>query len=75
MSEISALKSYINYKVPRRKIVHFLVCLFLVIFVIPKYFLKLEFTMLQQFFNILWYDILYWVMLKIEANIKNDDKE
>lgn len=72
MSELNSFKSYISYKVPRRRIAHFIFCLFIVIFVVPKYLMKMEFTMLQQFFNVLWFDILYYVMLKIEANIKED---
>lgn len=73
--ERSPLDSYLLYKIPKPKIFHYVFCLWLVTMIIPTYFLNVKFTTLQHFLNFLWYDFLYWVMLKIEANFKKNKDE
>ncbi|NBP55258.1 hypothetical protein EBU71_01730 [bacterium] len=67
--------NWLFYTIPERKRIHYGICLWLVMWIIPEYLLKVHFTVVMQFINFITYDILYFQMLKIEAQFKNDDEE
>lgn len=67
--------NWLFYTIPERKRIHYGICLWLVMWIIPEYLLKVHFTVVMQFINFITYDILYFRMLKIEAQFKNDDEE
>lgn len=67
--------NWLFYTIPERKRIHYGICLWLVMWIIPEYLLKVHFTVVMQFINFITYDILYFQMLKVEEQFKNDDEE
>ncbi len=67
--------NWLFYTIPVKRRIHYGICLWLVMWIIPEYLLKVHFTVVMQFINFITYDILYFQMLKVEAQFKNDDEE
>jgi len=60
------MRDWIFYTIPGERIIHYFLCLYLALFIIPEYILGMAFTIPMQFLNFMWYDILYYVFLKME---------
>jgi len=60
------MRNWIFYTIPGEKIIHYFICLYLALFIIPEYVIGMAFTIPMQFLNFIWYDILYYVFLKME---------
>lgn len=67
--------NWLFYTIPLNRRIHYMICLWLVMLIIPEYVLKINFTVVMQFINFITYDILYFNMLKAEVYFKDDDKE
>ncbi len=67
--------NWLFYTIPEKKKIHYGICLWLVMWIIPEYLLKVHFTVVMQFINFITYDILYFNMLKAEAKFKDDNEE
>lgn len=65
--------NWLFYTIPEKKRIHYGICLWLVLWIIPEYLLKIEFTVLMQFINFITYDIMYYFMLKHEAFNRDDE--
>jgi len=59
---------WLLYKVPDKKMTHYVFCLFMIMAIIPEYVLGIRFTNLGQLVNFLIFDIIYYTFLKIELN-------
>ena len=60
------MRNWIFYTIPGEKIIHYFICLYLALFIIPEYVIGMAFTISMQFLNFIFYDILYYVFLKME---------
>ena len=58
--------NWLFYIVPENKRLHYIICLWVALFIIPEYVIGLAFTIPMQFLNFIFYDILYYVFLKME---------
>ena len=56
--------NWLFYTIPEDKRMHYGICLWLCILIIPEYLLQMKFTVVMQFINFITYDILYYHMLK-----------
>jgi hypothetical protein len=65
--------NWLFYTIPANKRLHYGICLWLVLWIIPEYILKIQFTVLMQFINFITYDIMYFQMLKWENIFKDDE--
>jgi len=52
---------------------HYGICLWLCILIIPEYLLQMKFTVVMQFINFITYDILYYHMLKRSIFDRDED--
>jgi hypothetical protein len=67
--------NWLFFTIPANRRVHYFFCLCLVIWIIPEYLFKMQFTMLMQFINFITFDILYYRMLLIESQFKDGDDD
>lgn len=67
--------NWLFYTIPEDKRIHYGICLWLCILIIPEYLLQMKFTVVMQFINFITYDILYYRMLKIESQFNDEDKK
>lgn len=58
--------NWLFYTIPSNKRTHYFICLWLALFIIPEYVMRMAFTIPMQFLNFIFYDILYFIFLKIE---------
>jgi hypothetical protein len=58
------MMKWLFYTIPENKQLHYLICMWLVLYIIPEFVLSLAFTVLAQFINFICYDILYYYFLK-----------
>ena len=58
--------NWMFYTIPGERIIHYFICLYLALFIIPEYIIGMAFTIPMQFLNFIWYDILYYVFLKMK---------
>lgn len=56
--------NWIFYTIPKNKQLHYLICMWLVLYIIPEFLFGIAFTMLAQFINFICYDILYYYFLR-----------
>ena len=59
--------NWLFYTIPENKRMHYGICLWLCIFIIPEYLLQMKFT------NFITYDILYYHMLKRSVFDRDED--
>jgi len=57
--------NWLFYTIPENKRLHYFICLWLALVIIPHYVLGMIFTIPMQFLNFIFYDILYYVFLKM----------
>jgi hypothetical protein len=67
--------NWLLYTIPPNKRLHYAICLYLILLIIPEYILGITFTVVGQFINFITYDILYYNMLKFEKKFMDDDDE
>ena len=67
--------NWVFYTIPPNRRIHYGICLWLVMWIIPEYVLGIQFTTIMLFVNFITYDILYFQMLKVEAQLKDDNEE
>ena len=60
------MMNWLFYTVPSERRIHYFICLYLALFIIPEYVIGMAFTIPMQFLNFIFYDILYYVFLKME---------
>ena len=60
------MSNWLFYTIPANKRLHYLICLWAALVIIPQYLLGVIFTIPMQFLNFIFYDILYYVFLKME---------
>ena len=60
----SKMINWLFYTIPNNKRTHYFICLYLALFIIPEYIMGMTFTISMQFFNFVFYDILYYIFLK-----------
>lgn len=65
--------NWLFYTIPSNKRIHYGICLWLVLWIIPEYLLKIQFTILAQFINFITYDIMYYQMLKWDSMFRDED--
>jgi hypothetical protein len=58
--------NWLFYTIPENKRLHYFISLYLALAIIPEYVLGMIFTIPMQFLNFIFFDILYYVFLKIE---------
>lgn len=64
--------SWLFYTVPEHKKMHYATMMFLIMLVVPKYILGINFTMLGNLINFLIYDFLYFKMLQVEEYLRRN---
>jgi len=69
------MSNWIFYAVPEYKKIHYITLMFLIMVVIPKYFLGLQFTMLGNLINFLIYDFIYYQWDRVEQWMKRYNDE
>lgn len=69
------MMNWVFYTIPSNRRIHYGICLWLVMFIIPNFLLGMHFTMLQQFINFIFYDILYYRMLLLEKRIREEEDD
>ena len=52
--------NWLFYTIPEDKRMHYGICLWLCILIIPEYLLQMKFTVVMQFINFITYYILYY---------------
>lgn len=57
--------NWLLYTIPENKRLHYFISLWLALVIIPHYVLGMIFTIPMQFLNFIFYDILYYVFLKM----------
>jgi len=57
--------NWLFYTVPANRRIHYLLCLWIALVIIPHYVLGIVFTIPMQFINFISYDILYYYLLRI----------
>lgn len=67
--------NWLFYTIPNKRRIHYGICLWLVLFIIPEFLLKMQFTIVMQFINFITYDLLYYRMLKIESQFNDEDEK
>ena len=66
--------NWIFYTVPEHRQMQYVITMFLMMLVVPKYFFGIQFTTLGNFINFLVYDFIYYKMLRVEEFLrKNKD--
>ena len=60
------MMTWLFYTIPENKRVHYLICLWVAIVIIPDYVLGMSFTIPMQFMNFICYDVLYYYLLKMK---------
>ena len=65
--------NWLFYTIPEDKRMHYGICLWLCILIIPEYLLQMKFTVVMQFINFINYDILYYHMLKRSIFDRDED--
>jgi hypothetical protein len=65
--------NWLFYTIPPNRRIHYGICLWLVLWIIPEYLLKIQFTILMQFINFITYDIMYYQMLKWDSMFRDED--
>ncbi len=65
--------NWLFYTIPPNRRIHYGICLWLVLWIIPEYLLKIQFTILMQFINFITYDIMYYQMLKWDSMFRDDE--
>jgi hypothetical protein len=58
--------NWLFYTIPANKRLHYLICLWVALVIMPQYVLGMIFTIPMQFLNFIFYDIVYYVFLKME---------
>lgn len=58
--------NWLFYTIPDNRRTHYFICLWLVLFIIPEYVMGMAFTIPMQFLNFMFYDLLYYVFLKMD---------
>lgn len=58
------MTNWLLYTIPEERQLHYLICLFIALVVVPDFILNVAFTITHQFLNFLGYDVLYYYMLK-----------
>ena len=56
--------NWLFYTLPESRRLHYLICLWIALVIIPHYVLNMLFTIPMQFLNFICYDILYYYFLK-----------
>jgi hypothetical protein len=65
--------NWLFYTIPPNRRIHYGICLWLCLWIIPEYLLKIQFTILMQFINFITYDIMYYQMLKWDSMFRDDE--
>ncbi len=60
------MMNWLFYTIPESKRTHYFICLWIALFIIPEYVMGMAFTIPMQFLNFMFYDLLYYVFLKME---------
>lgn len=66
------MTNWLFYAVPEHKKVHYATMMLLIMLIVPKYLLGLQFTMLGNLINFLIYDFLYYKMLQVEEHLRRN---
>jgi hypothetical protein len=61
------MTKWLFYRVPDHRRLHYVLCIFMISVIIPEFVMGITFTNLGHFLNFLFFDILYYVFLKIET--------
>ena len=66
------MNNWIFYAIPEHKKMHYIIVMFMMMIVVPKYLFGIQFTMLGNFINFLIYDLVYYQMLRIEQFLRRN---
>lgn len=66
---------WLFYALPEHKKVHYATMMFIIMLVVPKYLLGINFTVLGNLINFLIYDFLYYKMLQVEEHLRKDQDD
>jgi hypothetical protein len=58
------MMNWVFYTVPENRRLHYLICLWVALVIIPHYVLGMAFTIPMQFINFISYDIVYYYLLR-----------
>jgi hypothetical protein len=58
--------NWLFYTIPKSKRLHYLICLWVTLVIVPHYILSMVFTIPMQFMNFICYDVLYYYLLKMK---------
>ena len=68
------LTEWIFWHVPETYLRRYLVVMWLVMFIIPRYFFGIQFTLFGFLLNLLWYDLIFYTWFRVKQQIEGDDK-
>ncbi len=69
------MNDWLNWYVPDDRVRHYIIFLVLGLFVFPYFFLGIRFTMAGYLLNLLWLDVLYYFMFKVQKKWEDGDND
>lgn len=69
------MNQWLYWRVPYRKRNHYIFVMVMMMFVVPRFLLGIQFTMAGHFINFLIYDVLYYLFYQVEKKLtgRRDD--
>ena len=70
------MNQWLYWRVPDRKRNHYIFVMVMMMFVVPRFLLGIQFTVAGHFINFLIYDVLYYLFYQVEKKLnrwRDDD--